>query len=57
VRDMITGFEGVVVSRHEYLHGGVRIGVQPRYLKDGLPCEDQVFDEQRLMVISDDREG
>lgn len=50
-RDQITGFQGVVVSRHEYLNGCVRLGVQSQVLKDGIPTESQVFDEQQLDLI------
>ena len=50
VRDKMTGFEGVAVSRTEYLYGCVSIGVQPTGLtdKDGKPKELEYFDEQRL---------
>lgn len=51
VKDVITEYEGVVVSRHEYLHGCTRITVQSREKKDGVPVEEQVFDEQRLIVL------
>ena len=49
VRDEITGFEGVAVSRTEYLYGCVQIGVQPTGLtENGKPKELEYFDEQRL---------
>ncbi len=47
VTDSITGFTGIAVSRHEYLYGCVRIGVESTELKDGKPI-DCCFDEQRL---------
>ncbi len=55
VRDSITGFEGVVVARTEWLYGCTRCGVAPTKLHDGKPVEDQWFDEQRLEVLRDDK--
>lgn len=57
VTDSITGFSGVVVSRTEYLHGCVRVGVEPTELKDGKPVDVQYFDEQRLGVSKAKRGG
>lgn len=49
VRDKITGFQGIVTSRHEYLNGCVRFAVQPEGLdKDDKIPEDKVFDEPQL---------
>ncbi len=52
VTDEFTGFEGIAVSRTEYLYGCVSIGVQPTPLaeKDGsyTPAAIVYFDEQRL---------
>ena len=42
--DSITGFEGVAVSRTEYLYGCVRVGLEG-HIKPG---EVFWFDEQRL---------
>lgn len=52
VRDTITAFEGVVVSRHEYLNGCVRLGVQPRAMHEGKPVESQAFDIEQLELVS-----
>jgi len=52
VQDVITGYEGVVTSRHEYLHGCTRLSVQSRELRDGKPIESETFDEQRLRVLN-----
>ena len=46
--DTITGFSGVAVSRHEYLNGCVRIGIQPRELREGKPIDVQTFDIEQL---------
>lgn len=51
VKDVITGYEGVVVSRHEYLHGCTRLTVQTREMKDGKPIDEEVFDEQRVQIL------
>jgi hypothetical protein len=53
VRDKITGLEGVVVARHDYLHGCTRFSVQPVELKDGKPVECSSFDEPQLELIAD----
>ena len=52
VKDAITGFEGVAISRTEYLYGCVRIAVEPQALQEGRPIEAQYFDEQRLDASS-----
>ena len=39
VRDTITGNEGTVVARTEWLHGCVRVTVQHEGGKDGCPFE------------------
>lgn len=53
VRDEMTGFEGIAVSRTEYLFGCVSIGVQPTGLTEkGKPRELEYFDEQRLSEAS-----
>ncbi len=48
VKDSITGFEGVAVSRTEYLYGCVRVGVEG----STKPGESFWFDEQRLSTAS-----
>jgi hypothetical protein len=53
VRDPISGLEGVVTGRHEYLHGCVRLSVQPYGLdKDGKPHDPASFDEPALDVLA-----
>ena len=54
-RDSITGFEGVVVARHEYQYGCVRFSVQPKALHDGKPVDAQVFDEPQLVLVASSR--
>jgi hypothetical protein len=47
-KDRISGFEGVVTARTEWLTGVVRYGLEPEALRDGKPGEIQWFDEGRL---------
>jgi hypothetical protein len=50
VKDPITGLKGVVVARSEWLWGCVRIGVQPKGIKDGKPFDEVWFDENRVVI-------
>jgi len=50
-KDSITGFQGIVTAKHEYLYGCIRFCITPEELKDGTPIEGQVFDQQQLQVI------
>lgn len=52
VKDQVTGFEGIVVAKTEWLHGCVRLTVQPEKLdKDGKPREPGTFDEPQLLLL------
>lgn len=51
-KDTITGFTGVVVAETKWLHGCVRLTLQPKELKDGKPIEGLTFDEPQLELIS-----
>lgn len=50
-RDVVTGFEGVVVAITTWLNGCVRLALQPRALKDGKPIESQSFDVEQLELV------
>jgi len=51
-RDTMTGFEGVVTGEHKYLHGCVRMTLQPVKLdKDGKVADGVTFDEPQLKLI------
>lgn len=52
VRDTVTGLEGIVMCRAEWLYDCVRIIVQPQTLHDGRPVENVQFDEGQLEVVS-----
>jgi len=51
VKDTISGFKGIAISRHSYLQGCDRISIQPTIDKDGKLPEQQSFDEPQLEVI------
>ena len=51
VKDKISGFTGVIVSRHEYLNGCARMTLQPKIDKDGKLPETETFDEPQLELI------
>lgn len=52
VRDRTSGFEGIAMSRHIYMTGCARIGVQPKVDKDGKLPDSQSFDEPMLEVLA-----
>lgn len=52
VKDKISGFIGIAVSRSEWLYNCVRIQVQPQGLHEGKPIEVQHYDEDQLEVIT-----
>lgn len=51
VKDKITGLTGIVVSRHDYLHGCARFCIQPEILHEGKPVEQSTFDELQLDLV------
>lgn len=51
VRDKVTGFEGIVIVRSEYISGCARIGIQPPVDKDGKVPEAGHFDEPMCEVV------
>jgi hypothetical protein len=52
VKDQITGFDGHVTGRADYITGCNQILVQPRTNKEGAYVEGRWFDEHRLVVIA-----
>jgi hypothetical protein len=51
-RDKITGFEGIVIARTDWLYNCVRFVIQPSALnKDGKPIESESFDEDQLELV------
>jgi hypothetical protein len=52
VKDKISGFTGIAISRTVFLNGCVRIEIDPdRLNKDGDLIEGAVFDEVQLEVV------
>lgn len=51
VRDKISGFQGIVTGRTEYLNGCARVVIEPEELHDGQIIESRYFDEQQIQVI------
>lgn len=50
-KDTITGFEGVVVARTQWLIGCDRLTLQPQKLKDGKPLDPITFDEPQCNLV------
>lgn len=50
-KDKITGFEGILTSRCEFLTGCNRYCIQPTDLKEGKPIESIYFDEEQIEII------
>jgi hypothetical protein len=54
VRDVVTGFEGIVIARCEYLNGCLQYGVAPKQKKGETTMPDSIYiDFQRLEVVGD----
>ena len=51
VREIISGLEGIVVARSQYLTGCNGYGIQPGLDKDGKVPDATWFDENRLQVM------
>ena len=51
VRDIVSEFEGIAISRHSYLNGCDRISVQPVIDKEGKLPNTQTFDEPQLSTV------
>jgi len=57
VKDKITGFTGIAMSRCEYLTGCVQYGVCPQQLtKDGDLPTWHYLDEDRLILLGGEKE-
>ena len=53
VRDVITGFTGVVTTWTEELYGEPTVGVTSTELHEGKPIRDYAFAESRIELIED----
>lgn len=54
VRDKVSGFEGTIVSQHDYLNGCTRYNVQPKTDKEGKLPTFECFDEPQLEVVKEE---
>lgn len=55
-RDKVTGFQGMVVARIEYLNGCVRLGIQPTTLdKDGKMAESMFIDDTQCEKVDKEK--
>ena len=52
-KDKITGFEGVVIARSQWLNSCNTYSVQSKELVKGAPVERQHFDEPQLELVSE----
>jgi hypothetical protein len=51
VRDTITGYSGIAISRTVHLFSAPRVCIQPKAMDGAKPVEDCWFDEGRLELI------
>jgi hypothetical protein len=51
VRDRVTGFEGIVTGRAEYITGCAQVLVQPKVDQKGAFVEGRWVDETRVEVL------
>ena len=53
VKDVLSGFQGVITNKSHWLFNMDTYGVKPRELKDGKPVDSMVFDEERLEIVQE----
>lgn len=51
VKDLVTGIEGVAITRATFISGAPRIGIMPGLDKDGDPRDSLEFDETQLVIL------
>ena len=51
-KDKITGFQGIITVRCQFLTGCNRYCLQPTELKDGKPIDSIYFDEAQIEIVS-----
>ena len=50
-KDIVTGFEGIIVGKADYLYGCSQYGIVPKLDKDGKKGDTEWFDEGRIRII------
>jgi len=53
VKDLITGFSGIVYSRTQWIHNCNTYGIKSKTLKDNKPMDNEFFDEPQLQIIAE----
>jgi hypothetical protein len=51
VKDKITGFQGILICRSEWLTGCNVYGIRSQELKDGKPMDTVHFDEDSIELL------
>ena len=54
VKDTITGFQGIITARTQWLNNCNTYNVQSQELKDGQPTDRVFFDEPQLELVESD---
>jgi hypothetical protein len=49
-KDKVTGFEGIIIARIEYIYGCKQYGIAPE-AKDGKINDTHYFDEGRIEIL------
>ncbi len=50
-KDVITGFEGIIIGKCDYLYGCSQYGLVTKLDKDGKKIDVEWFDEGRIRII------
>ena len=53
VKDEITGFEGIIIARVQWLNMCNTYTVKPQTLKDGVPQDSYGFDEPQILIVEE----
>ena len=54
VKDKVTGFEGIIIAKVEYLNGCVQFAIRPKIKKgDSKFPENHYIDEGQLVLVSE----
>ena len=51
VKDPVTGLSGIVVCVTTWLHGCIRLGVQPEKMHEGKPVEPIYLDQSQAVLV------
>ena len=52
VKDTVSGYEGIVIGKSDFLFGCTRIAVQAVGLHEEKPIESQWFDEPQVELVT-----